>query len=87
MAVSSLTPMLGVDWVPWIVGLCVLSLVVLVLIVVAPWKRVRNEPGLDDEAETRLLLGEDPEEIDRDLAEREAERRATVTDLRPRDEV
>jgi hypothetical protein len=86
VAVSSLTPLLGVDWLPWIVGLCVLSVVVLVLIVVAPWKRVRNEPGLDDEAETRLLLGEDPEEIDRDLAEREAERRAGVADFRPRDE-
>ena len=68
MAVSPLTPVLGVDWLPWIVGLCVLSVVVLVLIVVAPWKRVREEPRLDEEAETRLLLGEDPEEIDRDLA-------------------
>jgi hypothetical protein len=85
VALSSLTPVLGVDWLPWIVALCVLSVVVLVLIVVAPWKRVRNETGLDDETETRLLLGEDPEEIDRDLAEREAERRTHVAEFRPRD--
>lgn len=81
-----MTPVVAIDWLPWIVGLCVLSAVVLVLIVIAPWKRVRDEPGLDDEAETRLLLGEDPEAIDRDLTEREAEGRARVFDFRPRDE-
>ena len=74
------------DWLPWVVGLCILSAVALLLIVIAPWKKVRDEPGLDDEAETRLLLGEDPDEIDRDLAAREAERRAGVSDLRPRDD-
>jgi hypothetical protein len=83
---SSLTPTLAMDWLPWIVGLCVLSVLVLILIVIAPWKRVRNETGIDDEAETRLLLGEDPEEIERDLAAREAERRAHVADFRPRDD-
>jgi hypothetical protein len=82
-----MTPLVAMDWLPWIVGLCVLSVVVLLLIVIAPWKRVRQEPGLDDEAETRLLLGEDPDEIDRSLAAREAERRARVSDLRPRDDV
>jgi hypothetical protein len=84
--VSSLTPDVAMDWLPWVVGLCILSAVALLLIVVAPWKKVREEPGLDDEAETRLLLGEDPDEIDRDLTEREAERRAGVSDLRPRDD-
>jgi hypothetical protein len=86
VALSSLTPVLGVDWLPWIVALCVLSVVVLVLIVVAPWKRVRNDTGLDDEVETRLLLGDDPEEIERDLAEREAELHGRVADFRPRTE-
>lgn len=83
---SSITPVVAMDWLPWVVGLCVLSVLALLLIVIAPWKKVREEPGLDDEAETRLLLGEDPDEIDRDLAAREAERRARVSDLRPRDE-
>lgn len=41
----------------------VLSVLVLVLIVVAPWKRVRDEPPLDKDVETRLLLNRpDPEE-------------------------
>ena len=62
------------DWLPWIVGICVLSVIGLILIVVAPWRGVRREPPLDDEVEARLLLGEDPDQIDRDLAAN-AERR------------
>ncbi len=76
----------GTDWVPWIVGLSIVSVVVLVLILVAPWKSVRSERGLDEEAETRLLLGEDPEAIERDLEAREAERRSRVSELRPRED-
>ncbi len=79
--------MLATDWVPWILGVCVLSVVILILIIVAPWRGVRREPPIDSEAEARLLLGEDPDEIDRDLATREAQRRGQVTDLhRPDDE-
>lgn len=74
------------DWIPWIVGLFIVSLVVLVLILAAPWKSVRSEGELDEEAQTRLLLGEDPEEIERDLEAREAERRSRVSELRPRDD-
>jgi len=83
---SNLHPVVGVDWLTWIIGFCVLSVVLLLLIVVAPWKSVRRERELDEEAEARLLLGEDPQEIERDLAAREAERRAGVAELRPRDE-
>jgi hypothetical protein len=82
----ALSPLLAADWVPWLIGLTIVSIIILVLILVAPWKSVRSEHGLDEEAETRLLLGEDPEQIDRDLAAREAERRARVSELRPRDE-
>jgi cell division protein FtsN len=39
-----------------LIAVAVLSVVVLVLIVVAPWKRVRQEPPLDKDVETRLLL-------------------------------
>jgi hypothetical protein len=39
-----------------------ISVVVLVLIVVAPWRRVRNEPPLDPNVETKLLLRRDPDE-------------------------
>jgi len=61
-----------------------LGVVVLVLLVWAPWKSVRNEPPLPDDVETRLLLGEDPDQIaaDEDAAEARA-RRATVVDLSP----
>ena len=76
----------GADWIPWIVGLCIVSVVVLVLILVAPGKSVRSEHGLDEETETRLLLGEDPERVEQDLEAREAERRARVSELRPRDD-
>jgi hypothetical protein len=64
-----------------------LGVVVLVLLVWAPWKSVRNEPPLPDDVETRLLLGEDPEQIaaDADAAEARA-RRGTVVDLSLRDD-
>jgi len=74
--------LLAADLVPWIVGLCALSVVLLVLIVVAPSRRVRNEPKLDEEIETRLLLGEDPEALDRELSAR-ADEAAPIADLRP----
>jgi hypothetical protein len=77
-----LSPFLAVDWVPVIGIACALSVAGLVLIVVAPWKRVRREPPLDEEVETRLLLGEDPAVIDRDLEARNAGR-APVAELRP----
>lgn len=75
-------PLLALDLVPVIVGLCALSAVVLLLIVVAPSRRIRREPRLSDEVETRLLLGEDPVALDRELAERE-EGAAPVAELRP----
>jgi hypothetical protein len=74
--------LLAADLVPWIVGLGALSVVLLALIVVAPFRRVRNEPKLDEEIETRLLLGEDPEELDRELSAR-ADEAASIADLRP----
>jgi hypothetical protein len=79
-------PVLATDWLPWILGICVLSVIVLILIVVAPWRGVRREPKLDDEVEARLLLGEDPDEIDRDLTARETQRQQHVTELRSQDE-
>ena len=36
--------------------IAIASVVLLVLIIVAPWKQVRNEPPLDKDVETRLLL-------------------------------
>jgi hypothetical protein len=76
---------LAADTVVVLAGLAFLvGVVVLVLLVWAPWKSVRNEPPLPDDVETRLLLGDDPEQIaaDEDAAEARA-RRATVVDLSP----
>ena len=49
--------------VPFFVGLVVgASTVALLMIVIAPSRRVRAEPPLPRDVETRLLLGENPEE-------------------------
>ena len=39
-----------------LIAIAILSVIVLVLIIVAPWKQVRDEPPLDKDVETRLLL-------------------------------
>jgi hypothetical protein len=36
--------------------IAIASVILLVLIIVAPWKQVRDEPPLDKDVETRLLL-------------------------------
>ncbi len=52
----------------FVVGLVVgLSLAAVVVIVWAPWKQVRAARPLDETTETRILLGDDPEQIARDL--------------------
>lgn len=59
---------LAIDWVPWVGAACALFVVSIVLAVLL----LKGEPGgaLDPEIEARLLLGEDPDEIDRDIAQR-----------------
>jgi len=60
---------------------------VLVVIVVAPWRRIRSEPRIPDDVESRILLGEDPREIaeeeDKEKAEGPSGPRAEVFDLDP----
>ena len=57
------------------------------VIVVAPWRRIRSEPRMSNDVESRLLLGEDPKEIAEEEDEEEAEGpsgpRAEVLDLDP----
>jgi hypothetical protein len=48
------------------IGIAIASLVAIAVIVVAPWPEVRAEPPLDEAVESRLLLGEDPEQVDAD---------------------
>jgi hypothetical protein len=50
--------------------ICVVACVLAIaLIVVAPWRRVRDEPPLEADVQARLLLGESPDDV---AAEREA---------------
>ena len=75
--------MLAVDWAPLVGGLAgVFAVGITLVVIAAPWRRVREEPPLDDDVQARLMLGDDPEEIERDL-EDEDEETAPVSDLRP----
>jgi hypothetical protein len=73
------------QWVAILVGVACLG--ALVVIVVAPWRRIRSEPRMSNDVESRLLLGEDPKEIAQEEDEEEAEGpsgpRADVLDLDP----
>ncbi len=60
----------------FLVGLVVgLSLATMVVIIWAPWRTVRDEPPLDENVESRIMLGEDPEKIARDLEASRARQR------------
>lgn len=75
-----------IDTAVWVLAaIGALSVVVLLLIVIAPSRRVRDEPPLDRDVEARLLLGEDPDEIAEDISDEEQPDRAAVAELR-RDE-
>jgi hypothetical protein len=39
-------------------------LIIVVVLIIAPWKRVRSEPPLPEDVETRLLLGETFAQVD-----------------------
>jgi len=73
------------QWVAVLVGAACLA--ALLVIVVAPWRRVREEPRMRDDVEARLLLGEDPKEIALEEDEEDAETlpppRAEVFELDP----
>ena len=80
---------LGLETNQWVaIGVGIACVVALVIIVVAPWDKIRAERPLSREAQTRLLLGDDPADIAKD--EERGERpespsgpRADVFDLDP----
>jgi hypothetical protein len=45
-----------------LVIVAVLSVVLLILIIVAPWRQVRDEPPMDKAEEAKLLLHRNPDE-------------------------
>jgi hypothetical protein len=74
---------MAITTVTWFAIAGGLSVVVLVLIVAAPWRRVRAESRrLDRDVEARLLLGEDPEALAEELDQR-VQPPSPVSDLRP----
>jgi hypothetical protein len=74
---------MAITAVTWFAVAGGLSVVVLVLIVAAPWRRVRAESArLDRDVEARLLLGEDPEALAEELDQR-VPPSSPVSDLRP----
>ncbi len=46
----------------FLVLVAVLSVLILVLIIVAPWRQVRDEPPMDKAVEAKLLLHRNPDE-------------------------
>jgi hypothetical protein len=52
----------------FLVVVAILSILVLVFIVYAPWKAVRDEPKLDKTVETQLLLHRNPDEPTGEIA-------------------
>lgn len=74
------------QWAAIFLGIA--SLAALLVILVAPWRRVRAERALPDEVESRLLLGDDPEKIAEEeevseLDEHPSSARADVLELDP----
>ncbi len=73
--------------ITWIAVVCGLSLLAFVLIVAAPWRWFTpgdsEQRRLDQDIETRLLLGEDPDQLAEELDARTAPR--SVAELRPDD--
>ena len=78
-----------------LVIIAIACVVVLVLIIVAPWRRVRAEPPLDRDVETRLLLhrpnpeeetGEMPTTRVRSLDDVDAKETGDFAELRELDE-
>ena len=56
-------PVLAVEFTTAVlVIVAVLSVLLLILIVVAPWRQVRDEPPLDKAVEAKLLLHRNPDE-------------------------
>ena len=56
-------PTLAVEFTTAVlVIVAVLSVVLLVLIIVAPWRQVRDEPPMDKAVEAKLLLHRNPDE-------------------------
>jgi hypothetical protein len=64
-----LLPVVALSWLAVSAAVGVLVVLALLLVVISPWG-ARSGDSLDRETQARLLLNEDPEEIDRELTQR-----------------
>ncbi|HEX6310753.1 MAG TPA: hypothetical protein VF152_03940 [Acidimicrobiia bacterium] len=60
-------------WMTVAIVLAAISALTLLLIIIGPTRSVREEPPLDEGVESRILLGEDAEQIEEELEEEEQE--------------
>lgn len=60
-------------WITVAIILAAVSALTLLIIVIGPTRTVREEPPLDDDVESRILLGEDAAQIEEELEEEEQE--------------
>lgn len=80
--------LLGLETNQWVaILLGVACLAALLIIVVAPWSKIRAERPLPNEVESRLLLGDDPAKIaqeeDEERNQPSSSPRADVLELDP----
>jgi hypothetical protein len=69
-----MTPMLALQmWKIVAILLAGLSALTLLIIVIGPTRTVREEPPLDDDVESRILLGEDAAQIEEEIEEEQEE--------------
>jgi hypothetical protein len=60
---SGMQPLLALEFSTTVlVVIAAVSVILLVLIIVAPWRQVRDEPPLDKAVEAKLLLHRNPDE-------------------------
>ena len=60
-------------WIAVAIVLAAISALTLLLIIIGPTRTVREEPPLDDDVESRILLGEKAAQIEEELEEEEQE--------------
>jgi hypothetical protein len=64
-------------WITVAIVLAAISALTLLLIIIGPTRTVREEPPLDDDVESRILLGENAAQIEEELEEEEQEKDET----------
>lgn len=57
------------------------AVVIVVVIVIAPWRTVRDEPPIPEDVETRLLLGEDFEQVEEELTDDQRASGSSILEL------